>query len=461
MSNSNPKMDNGKSKKRGNGRGTVRQLPSGKWRWEIQLGDLRHSGVELSKALAETQISRIVTDHRRGVLAVPDKSTVRAYALAWLERQQDIRDSTRADYSYNLRYAFEVIGDMKITDVRPSHVKDCLNKLATRVMQSGSGKGKTMSRRTLMMVRSKLRSVFDEAVSDQIIYANPVTSVKPPKINHDEDVKGIAMTNEQTARFREIGQALYEMGFLKLWPALCVALNVGCRRGEVMALRWSDVDFETNTLKVRQNLTEVLGQPKLGKPKTKRSIRDIPIPGGLQIVLAAHKKDQMAEFAACGNRWSATGPVFATLFGLYTAPSNLVRACKNLLEWSHAGSVQRRRYSGKLDSNGKKIVNVVEISLEARLKGIPHPHRAQLTAIANGGDPLPDLRVHDLRHTFATLALRSGAKVEKVSKILGHSSTSITQDIYQHTSYEDLKEDVFDMFATPVPPREVPAITLN
>jgi hypothetical protein len=111
------------------------------------------------------------------------------------------------------------------------------------------------------------------------------------------------MTNEQTARFREIGAAL----------------------------------------------TEVLGHPKLGKPKTKRSIRDIPIPHGLKVVLAAHKKDQMAEFAACGNRWSPTGPVFATLFGAYTVPSNLVRACKNVFEWSHAGSVQRRRYSGKLD----------------------------------------------------------------------------------------------------------------
>jgi integrase len=106
-------------------------------------------------------------------------------------------------------------------------------------------------------------------------------------------------------------------------------------------------------------------------------------------------------------------------------------------------------------------VNLVDISFEARLKGIPHPHRVRLTAIANGGDPLSDLPVHDLRHTFATLALRSGAKVEKVSKILGHSSTSITQDIYQHTSYEDLKEDVFDMFATPVPSREVPAMILN
>jgi integrase len=460
-SETNQKPKKAKQKRRGNGRGTLRQLPSGQWRWEIRLGDARHSGVGASKSLAEAEIARVVTDHKRGILAVPDKTTLRAFAAAWLDRQKGIRDSTREDYAMVLRYAFEVLGDVKIKDVRPSHVKDLLNKLAARKMEGGR-KGRPMSRRTLVMVRARLKSVFDEAVTDQIIYSNPVASVRRARTDQDdEDKVGIALTEEQAARFREIGTALHDAGVARLWPGLCVAITLGFWRGEVMALRWSDVDFALKVIRVRQNLTEVKGIPQIGKPKTKRSSRDVPLPPGLQAVLEIHKLKQQAEDEMIGRTWKEDGPVFATITGAYCAPSNLLKACKNVLEWSHANPVTRRRDTGERDAKGKRISVEVEVAFESRLKGIPVPYRARLTVIARGGDKLPNIRVHDLRHTFATIALRSGARIERISKILGHASTSITQDIYQHTSFEDLQQDVFDLFADPVIARSVPVVTLN
>jgi integrase len=455
----NPKR--GKPKERGNGRGSVRQLPSGRWRWAIRLDGVHHSGTQASKTLAEKEISRVVTDHKRGVLAIPDKTTVRAFATGWLERQADIRESTRVDYALQLKYIFEVLGNLKIKDVRSTHIKDALNKLKARAMQGGRD-GKPMSRRTLGMVRARLRSVFNEALMDQLIYINPVAAVKRVKAeDDDEDAKGQALTEEQAARFREIGTALHTAGVARLWPALCIGLTLGFRRGEIMGLRWADVDFDKKLLRVRQNLTEVKGIPKIGKPKTKRSVRDVPLPPGLRVVLEVHKLEQQAEYQSLERSWEAGTPVFATVVGNYCAPSNLLRACKGVLEWSHAGSVIRRKDSGQRDKNGKKIWVNVAVSFESRLKGIPVDHRASLTAIARGGDRLPDIRVHDLRHSFATLALRSGARIERVSKILGHASTSITMDIYQHVTLADLEEDVFDLFAEPVRVRVVPAIDLN
>jgi integrase len=458
----NQKPKKTKQKRRGNGRGTLRQLPSGQWRWEIRLGDARHSGVEANKSLAEAEIARVVTDHKRGVLAVPDKTTLKAFAAAWLDRHSGIRASTREDYAMNLRYAFEILGDIKIKDVRPSHIKDLLNKLAARKMKGGGRKGRPMSRRTVGMVRLRLKSVFDEAVADQIIYSNPVASVKRARTDHDDEEKvGIALTDEQAARFREIGSALHEAGVARLWPALCVAITIGFRRGEVMALRWLDIDFDQKVIRVRQNITEVKGKLQIGKPKTKRSTRDVPLPPGLQAVLEVHKRNQQAEDEMIGYLWKEDSPVFSTFTGAYCAPSNLLKACKNVLEWSHVNPVIRRRDTGNRDAKGKRIWVEVEIGFESRLKGIPVPHRSRLTAIAQGGEKLPNIRVHDLRHTFATIALRSGARIERISKILGHATTSITQDIYQHVSFDDLKEEVFDLFATPILARAVPVVTLN
>jgi integrase len=77
------------------------------------------------------------------------------------------------------------------------------------------------------------------------------------------------------------------------------------------------------------------------------------------------------------------------------------------------------------------------------------------------GNPLPEITPHDLRHTYATLALRSKVPVAVVSKTLGHARISITLDIYRHVLPSEMKENVFDMFAVPLPVREVPAITVN
>jgi integrase len=453
------------SKKTANGLGSIDQLPSGLWRWRVSVRTttgkrVRLSGTAKSDTLAKKALVKAVTDNERGLLAAPDRTTVKEYATKWLEQQKDIRVATRRDYALNLSYAFETIGEMKVKDVRPTHIKDMLNLLKARVMQTG--KNKTMSHRTLGMVRARLRSVFDEAVSDQLIFANPVAAVKRLKADDEEDESiGQALEPDQAARFYEIGQALFDAGVARLWPALFSAISVGFRRGEVMGLEWLHVNFKSDVIEVRQTLSEIAGEPTLGKPKTKNSIRDIPMTSSLRAMLEAHQRAQAKECERVGRAWSATGPVFATIEGGYTAPSNLRRALKGVLEWSTMEPIERKRDSGLRDKNGKKIWEKYHVSFDERLKAIPRDHRAKLEAIARDGKPLPDLRVHDLRHTAGTLMLRRKMPVETVSKILGHASISITLDVYRHVSDREIKLEMVDLFDAPLPVRHVVALVMN
>ena len=252
------KTKRGRPKQRGNGQGSkVRQLPSGKWRWEIRLRGNYHSGTEGTKTAAERELARVITEDYRNILATSDRVTVAEYAEKWLEGLTGIRENTRLDYKLDLGYALKHIGKMKLRDVRPTDVQKMLRALSVQVMKSGRARGKPMSARTQNMVRARLRSVFEQAITDQLLYRNPVQGTKRARDERDEeDMPGIALDFDQAARLQEIGEALQAAGVARLWPALFVAVSVGLRRGECMALRWQDVDFISNTLRVRQNLTE-------------------------------------------------------------------------------------------------------------------------------------------------------------------------------------------------------------
>ena len=297
-----------------------------------------------------------------------------------------------------------------------------------------------MSSRTLNMVRARLRSVFAQGVVDQLIYVNPVAAVKRVKPEHDEEDKpGLALEPEQSARLYEIGEALFAAGVCRLWPAIFTALCIGLRRGEVMGLRWEDVDFDANTVCVRQNLTEVKGVPTIGKPKTKNAVRDIPMPSSLKAILEAHRDAMAREAVKLGKVWRASGPVFATEEGAYTAPSHLRRSLVGVLEWSNPESL-KRQIPGE---PGKWRL----VTFEQRLRAIPTGEtRARLEAIVRSGKALPQMRVHDLRHTAGTKMLRRKMPIEAVSRILGHANISITYDVYRHVSEREIRSKMVDLF---------------
>lgn len=177
------------------------------------------------------------------------------------------------------------------------------------------------------------------------------------------------------------------------------ALTLGLRRGELLGLRWSDVDFIAKTLSVRQTILRVNGQLVFTPPKTDRSRRTVPIPAPTLALLRTHRDRQQEERANVGRRWKDHGLVFASTIGTPIEPRNLDRA------W-------------------------------------------QATRSRAG---LPWLRLHDLRHACATFLLASGASPRTVMKTLGHSQISLTMNTYAHvladverTSMDAAAEKLFE-----------------
>jgi integrase len=442
-----------KVKENGNGRGTVWKLPSGRWRWQVTLGftpqgkRLAKSGTEANKTLADTALAQAIADYSRGLLGVSEDITLSAYADKWLSRQKGLRASSIRNYKKEMDYALKHLGKLKLKNVKPHHIKDCLTTLSETIMEGGRGKGKPMSSRTLGKVRTRLKAIFREAVSDGLLYVNPMDSVKRVKGYESEPV-GIALDEVQMTRLHELGLALYNAGVSRLFPAIFTAASVGLRRGEVMGLRWEDIDLERNVLKVRKSLTVNGGQPELGEVKTRRSKRDVPIPLSLKNILVLHREKQAKERERAETAWTNTGAVFATELGDFTHPDNLNRALLNLCQWSDANPLKDNPLEAKVTEDKQLFV----IPVEARVK---------LKVIIRAGERLPDLTPHDLRHTAATLMLKRKTPVEVVSRILGHARVSITLDIYRHVLDAETEQAMPDLFDVPLPVREVKAVVLN
>jgi integrase len=152
------------------------------------------------------------------------------------------------------------------------------------------------------------------------------------------------------------------------------------RRGEVLGLRWADLDLDNGWLSVRQTLVVVDNHPHISQPKTARGRRRIALDPATISALRGHRRTQAAERLAAGSAWSADGLVFTYQDGRPLHPEYV-----------------RRQFDRRI-------------------------HRARL----------PRIRFHDLRHTHATLALQAGVHPKVVSERLGHTTVSMTLDIYSH-----------------------------
>jgi integrase len=460
------KKEERKTKFKANGLGTVWERKNGKWSWQVTLGydqdrkRIARAGTEKDKTAAAKALAGAITAHQKGLLAPPDKSTLNEYAQIWLERQTNLSTNSRISYQRELGAALQYIGTLKPREVKAFHIRDLLAKLAVTPAESGMGVGRMISSRTLAHIRARLRAVFREAVADGLITINPTEAVKRVKVSRTEH-PGIALDFDQVARLHELGETLYAIGACRLWSALFTCVSIGLRRGEVMGLRWCDLDLENDLLQVKQNLTTPGGKLEMRPTKTVSGTREVLIPASLKTVLERQRKSQLTELKANGIAFREDTPVFATTLGTYTHPDNLDRSLKGLLEWSTTEPIIRKRDSGERDAKGKKIWVEYQVAFQDRLKAIAWVHRAKLELVIRSGETLQNISPHDLRHTAGTLMLRRGMPVEVVSKVLGHSKVSITLDVYRHVLESERRQHVVDLFETPLPTRVIQPSVMN
>ncbi|MEO3766216.1 site-specific integrase [Streptomyces sp. B8F3] len=179
----------------------------------------------------------------------------------------------------------------------------------------------------------------------------------------------------------------------RLYPLWPVMVSTGLRRGEVLALTWDDIDLTTGRLRVRRNLQRIRRELIFGTPKTARSVRTLSLPKRCVSALREHREQQLKERAAAGLKWDPlphqpNGLVFTTVTGRPTDPRSLNRMLTVLCR-------------------------------QAKVRRV---------------------RVHDLRHTCASMLLAQGVDARTLMETLGHSAITMTLDLYAHVMDTTLQE---------------------
>jgi integrase len=229
-------------------------------------------------------------------------------------------------------------------------------------------------------VRSTLNTALNRAKKLRLIAVNPCEFVDPPRCEREE---------MRSLSPEQVQQYLAVFDRTDLDAAIATAIGSGCRRGELLALRWSDVDFDKGTLRIARSLERVTIRTakreryelRFKEPKTKRSRRTIALPPFAIERLRRHRLEQAERFFSAGARPDGSTLLFE----------------RDGMPWNP-------------NTFGLTFARIVS---DAKL---------------------PRVRLHDLRHSFASLLLASGADLKTVSTALGHSNIAVTADTYAHVS---------------------------
>ncbi len=313
-----------------------------------------------------------MTGLNEGTVTPRTTRTLESFLDEWLVLQTDhIRPTTLHSYAMAVGRINKGLGKAKLQALTPLQIE----RFYADLMSGGRKSGGALAPKTVRNTHTVLRKALSDADRLGLIGRNPAASAHPPADNH---VEFQTWTAEQMSRFLE------HVRSDRLYAAWVLLATTGMRRGEVIGLRWRDVDFDGDELAVANTLTTA-GYPNVvsGPPKTARSRRHIYLDDGTMSVLREHRREQREERLSVGPAWNTENEyVFTDELGNSLEPGLVSRMFKRHL-------------------------------------------------IAAG---LPRIRLHDVRHSYATLALKAGVHPKVVSERLGHSTIAITLDLYSHVT---------------------------
>lgn len=375
--------------KRGNGEGSVCRRPDGRWQGSITIGrddrgrlirkyfygkTRKETSEKLNRAIEELRDNRFINKS--------DNPTVEQWCHEWLwsYKRNSVKQKTFDQYETILRtHIIPDIGDIRLADLKTMHIQRIINKM----YDSG------LSHRTIEVMKIVMHAALKQAQRNKLVGENVCENVvlprKQPKrirvLNEDEQTKLIAALKDNY-----IGRGLL------------FALYTGMRRGEVLALKWSDYDKNEKTISITKALSRVRTYNKDGNktmftvttPKTDTSIRTVPLIDKAVELLAEHKRKQERYMELVGDYYTDNDLIFSSSRGDYLDPGNFNR---------------------KLNKTVKKI-GIAQIS------------------------------PHALRHSFATRGLEAEVSLKAMQELLGHSSITVTGDIYTHILKEQKRKEI-------------------
>lgn len=349
-----------------------------------------HSGYRTKRA-AEDALSELVNGVKSGTYVAKSKQTLSEYVAEWLAAiEPTVRASTHYSYARNLRlHVLPYLGGT------PLHAVDAgmLNGLYAKLLSEGRKDHEAggLSPRSVRYVHTITHRALKDAVKWGRLARNPADAADPPRASASGRPESVTWTAQQLATFLQ-GTREDRHG-----TAYLLLATTGLRRGEALGLRWRDLDLDAGRAAIRQTVIAVHHKPELGTPKTAKGRRTVTLDRATVAALREHRKRQAEERLQMGAGWTDNDLVFCKVDGTLLHPERFSR--------SFGDAVRRLG--------------------------------------------LPTIRLHDLRHGWATMALSAGVHPKVVQERLGHANIGITLDTYSHVTgslHDEAAETVAALF---------------
>ncbi|OUO34280.1 tyrosine-type recombinase/integrase [Flavonifractor sp. An306] len=369
------------AKKRANGEGSIRKRKDGRWEGRYTAGYDAKTGKRITKnVLGKTQaevrekLKKALEECQGLDVSRTEEYTVAAWLRTWYElyAKPNVRTATANRYQLIIeQYTVPRIGSIKLKKLTTRH----LQKLYKELLESGrihigKNQNKGLSTTTVHSVHLMLHCALERAVKERLISRNPCEDCIVPK------PRKLEMKILPPEHMKAYLEAAEHRGLL---PMFYLELVSGLRKGELVALRWDDLDIQQRTISVsKQYVRNPDGSLELTRPKTENSVRLVSIPQtAVELLIQEHAKHPDSPY------------LFPSpLTGEMYHPDSMVNLHKRILKDA----------------------------------GLEH------------------LRFHDLRHTFATTALQNGVDVKTVSSMLGHFDAGFTLRTYTHATRQKQDE---------------------
>ena len=367
-------------KKRADGEGSIRQRKDGRWEGTYSVGFDEETGKRKRKnVLAKTReecekkLKKAIREHNKQTKTekANQKPEAKEGTLGgWIDKwyklycRPGIRESTAATYEACIyTHIIPKIGTWELNEISTSKLDKYIAELLSNGKVKQDGKGKGLSNEVVRKTHALIKSALERAVMEGLIKGNPAKNCEVPS-KHNQKVE--ILTQE------EIKRVLIQAKEDGCFELLLLDISTGLRRGELLGLKWEDIDFESNVMSIRREVVMIKGKPTVTPLKSESSYRSLILPKSMASILKRYKNEVDSE-------WLFPSPI----------KQNMPR---------DPSAVR------------KKLSNVLE---RANCKHV---------------------RFHALRHTFATVALQYGLDIKTLSSTIGHSSVELTIDTYSHVT---------------------------
>lgn len=351
--------------RRGNNEGSIsRRDYDGRWMARITVEGKRKYFYGDTRQEVVKKMQDALHDMGKGLPLLDERQTVKDYLTTWYEgMKSQVRISSYRRYGDYVKHLIPGIGRYSLAKLSPQHLQVFYNKMLAQ----------GLSPTTVHAIHSMLHRALDDALQMGLVNRNVSEMLKPPRRGNREMMP---LSVIEMQRFLEV---VRDDRFYTLYV---MALSTGMREGELLGLRWQDVDLARRIARVRMNVQETFGRYILAETKTAYSRRTVGLTKTAVDALAEHWQKQQRDKVSMGEMWTENGLVFPNGYSGIMIPHNITKR-------------SFKRY-------------LVKAGLSRTV------------------------RFHDLRHTAATLLLASGVNVKVVSEMLGHSNVAITLRIYAH-----------------------------